>query len=171
MAARTTLPMTRTAAAATDLVVGVAAGLGAACAMNLFQSACAWLTRSAEPDETAASRAADALSKQVSGKPVKRSKKKYADTVMHYLTGAALGGFYGLVGGLFPAMMAGRGALFGAGAWIFGDEVVVPALRLGLAPAKMKALDHGLALASHLVFGVALDSSRRKLNQAISAQP
>jgi putative membrane protein len=168
MAARTTLPMTRTAAAATDLLVGVVAGLGAAAAMNLFQPAYAWLTRSAEPDETAASRAADALSEEVSGKPVKRSKKKHADTVMHYLTGAALGGFYGLVGGLAPAIMAGRGALFGASAWIFGDEIAVPALRLGPPPAKMRAVDHSLALASHLVFGLILEFSRRKLNQALS---
>ena len=170
MAAQT-VPMTRTAAAATDLVVGIAAGLGAACAMNLFQSAYVWLASSTEPDETAASRAADALSKKVSGQPVRRSKKKPADTVMHYFTGAALGGMYGLVGGVAPTIMAGRGALFGAGAWIFGDEIAVPALGLGPAPTKMGPLDHGLALASHLIFGVVLDFSRRKLNQAISTGP
>jgi uncharacterized membrane protein YagU involved in acid resistance len=139
--------------------------------MNLFQSAYAWLARLDEPDETSASRAADALSEEVSGQPVKRSEKKHADTVMHYVTGAALGGLYGLVGGLAPFIMAGRGALFGASAWLFGDEIAVPVLGLGPAPAKIRAVDHGLALASHLIFGVVVDFSRRKLNQAISAQP
>lgn len=171
MKARAPVPMTRTAAAATDLVVGIAAGLCAACAMNLFQSACAWLTRSPEPEDTAASRAADALSEEVSGKPVKRSEQKSADTVMHYFTGAALGGLYGLVGGLAPAIMAGRGALFGAAAWIAGDEIAVPALGLGPAPTKMRPADHVLASASHLVFGMVLDFSRRKLNQVISSGP
>src|SRR3954465_8696694 len=105
--------MTRTSAAAMDLVVGAAARLVAALAMNLFQSVWTRLAGSEEPDETAASRAADAVSEEVSGEPVKRSAKKSADRVAHYPTGAGLGGLYGLGGGFMPVLMRGGGALFG----------------------------------------------------------
>ena len=160
--------MKRTSAAATDLVVGAAAGLVAALAMNLFQSAWTRLAGSEEPDETAASRAADAVSQEVSGEPVKRSAKKSADRVVHYLTGAALGGLYGLGGGFMPALMRGGGALFGGTIWVLADEVAVPMLRLGPAPTKTGIQDHALGLAAHLVFGMVLDLSRRTLNAAIS---
>jgi hypothetical protein len=75
MRSATPLPMTRTAAAATDLMVGIAAGLVAALAMNVIQSAWTGLSSSADPDDTAAIRAADAVSEEVSGEPVKPSAK------------------------------------------------------------------------------------------------
>jgi putative membrane protein len=164
------LPMTRTAAAATDFLVGVAAGLVAAFAMNAFQSAWTRLADAPEANDTAASRAASAVSEEVSGEPLKPSIKKSADSVVHYLTGAALGGFYGLVSGFFPALMSGRGLLFGSASWLLGDEIVVPALRLGPAPAETDPEDHVLALCSHMVFGAVLDFTRRMLNLAVSAE-
>jgi putative membrane protein len=168
--AATALPMTRTAAAATDLLVGVAAGLVAALAMNAFQSAWTRLADAPEVNDTAASRAASAVSEEVSGEPLKPSVKKSADSVVHYLTGAAAGGFYGLVGGLFPRLMWGRGLLFGGVCWLLGDEIAVPAMRLGPPPGETEPEDHVLALCSHMVFGAVLDLTRRVLNLAVSAE-
>jgi hypothetical protein len=163
--------MTRTAAAATDLMVGIVAGLVAALAMNVFQSAWTGLSSSADPDDTAAIRAADAISEEVSGEPVKPSAKKSADAMLHYLTGGALGGLYGLLGGTFPALMTGRGLVFGVAAWLLCDEIAVPTLRLGPSPTETNADEHVLAFSSHMVFGAVLDFTRRMLNLAVSAQP
>jgi len=50
------MQMTKTAAVATDLLVGIGAGLVAGWAMNLFQSAWITISEEPEPEETAASK-------------------------------------------------------------------------------------------------------------------
>ena len=165
------MPMTRVAAASTDLMVGIAAGLAAAWAMTLFQNAWMRVAAEPEPEETAASKAADALSEQASGAPIKECNKKIADAMLHYLTGALIGGAYGLLGGIFPKLFAVRGLLFGAGLWVLADEIAVPALRLGPPPTEANPKDHALGAAAHLVFGAVLDISRRWINSMISPTP
>lgn len=165
------MPLTRIAAASTDLLVGIGAGLVASWAMNLFQQAWVRISEEPEPKETAASKAADALSKQASGAPIKSTAKKSADTVLHYATGAIIGGAYGVIGGHFPGLLAARGLLFGAGVWLLADELAVPALQLAPPPTEAEAKDHALGLASHLVFGAALDLTRRWTNGLISPPP
>jgi putative membrane protein len=163
--------MTKTAAAATDLIVGIGAGLVAAWAMNAFQSGWMKLSGESEPKETAASKAADALSDEISGSPVKQVKKKAADSVVHYLTAAIMGGAYGLIGGRFPRLFMGNGLLFGGLIWAAADELAVPALHLSPPPSKMDFNDHSLGLCSHLVFGAVLDLVRRQTNLLISPPP
>ena len=165
------MPMTRVAAASADLIVGIGSGLAAAWAMNLFQTAWTRLAGEPEPSETAASKAADTLSEQATGAPIKRSARKSADTVLHYATGALIGGAYGLIGGTLPRLFTGRGLLFGAGIWLLADEMAVPALRLAPLPADTEVKDHALGFASHLVFGAVLDVTRRRINWLISQPP
>lgn len=165
------LPMTAVSAAATDLLVGVAAGLVASLAMSLFQSAVSPALSELQSAETVATKAADAVTEQVSGAPVKRRFKKSADTMFHYLTGAIAGGLYGLLGGRIPALFAGRGLVFGAAVWAIADEALVPALGLAPPPLEVEPREHGFALASHLVFGLALDLCRRQINRIISVPP
>lgn len=162
------MPMTQVAAASTDLTVGIGAGLLASWAMNMFQSTWTHLAGEPEPEETAASKAADAISERASGTPIKDTAKKSADTVLHYATGALIGGAYGLVGGRFPRLFAARGLLFGAGIWLLADEMAVPALQLAPPPTKTEVKDHAMGFASHLVFGLVLDAIRRHLNALIS---
>jgi len=162
------MQMTKAAAVATDLFVGIGAGLVAGWAMNLFQSAWITISDEPEPEETAASKAADAVSEDLSDAAIKKSKKKTADSVIHYLTAALMGGAYGLVGGRFPRLFMADGLLFGGLIWVIADELAVPALRLGPPPEKVGFKDHALGLSSHLVFGVVLDLVRRKTNEVIS---
>jgi hypothetical protein len=165
------LPMTQTSAAAADLLAGAAAGLAAAFVMNLFQAALSRALSKDDETDTAASKAADAVTEEVSGAPVKRRYKKSADTSLHYLTGAIAGGMYGLLGGRMPALFAGRGLVYGTALWAIADEALVPALGLAPPPSQVGAKEHGFALASHLIFGLALDLCRRQINRVISAGP
>lgn len=160
-------PMTRSAAIATDLVVGVAAGLAASFAMNQFQAL--WAKVVPMPNgPTSAEKAADLVSEELSGEPVRASAKKKADSIIHYATGAVLGGLYGLAAGVVPAVTLGSGILFGGAIWLLGDEMAVPALRLGPAPDKADARQHALGIASHVIFGLTLDLVRRRVNALIS---
>ncbi|MES2292702.1 MAG: DUF1440 domain-containing protein [Pseudomonadota bacterium] len=160
-------PMTRTAAIATDLVVGVVAGLAASFAMNQFQSLWAKAVPMSE-GPTAAEEAADAVSEEVSGAPMRASQKGTADSVVHYATGALIGAVYGLAAGVLPAITFGGGVFFSAAVWLLGDELAVPTLRLGPPPQDTEARRHVLGIASHIVFGLALDQVRRRVNALIS---
>ena len=48
------------------------------------------------------------------------------------------------------------------------DEALVPLLRLA-PPTETDIREHGVGLASHIVFGLSLDFLRRHINSAISA--
>jgi hypothetical protein len=153
----------RARSAATDLLSGIAAGLTAAWLMNLFQDRLSRAIGLDRSGETAATKAADALSEDVSGEPVKRSRKQDADTVLHYATGALAGGIYGLTAGRIPGVGAGRGLWYGASLWVAADEILVPALGLSPPPGETPVAEQGFGLASHLVFGLALDFCRRRI--------
>jgi len=153
---------------AADLVIGVSAGLAAALIMSLFQSAVTRMGLQSQPRKTAAMKAADAISQEVAGASLKPRYKQKADLLLHYLTGAAAGGIYGLFGRLVPALRAGQGLLYGGLVWAMADEGLVPALGLS-APANRKGLgEHGFALSSHLVYGAALDIVRRRMNRMVA---
>jgi putative membrane protein len=88
--------------------------------------------------------------------------------VVHYATGALIGAVYGLAAGVFPAITLGSGLLFSGAVWLLGDELAVPALRLGPPPQETEARQHVLGIASHIVFGLAIDQVRRRVNALIS---
>jgi hypothetical protein len=145
------------------LLSGIAAGVAAAWLMNRFQDGLSRAIGLDQSGDTAATKAADALSEDVSGKPVKRARRQDADTVLHYATGALAGGIYGLTAGQLPGVGAGRGLWYGASLWVAADEILVPGL--GLSPPA----EQGFGLASHLVFGLALDFCRRRIDRLMGA--
>jgi uncharacterized membrane protein YagU involved in acid resistance len=51
--------------------------------------------------------------------------------------------------------------VYGMALWLFGDEVAVPALGLGPPPTRIAARNHADYLGGHLVYGIALDITRR----------
>lgn len=163
-------PTPRVVAAATDVVVGIAAGLAASLAMNLFQQAWSQVLAPPSNSPTATENAADAVSETISGKAARPKARKSLANVIHYTTGAVLGGVYGLASGLVPALTWGGGTLFAGAVWAAGDEVAVPALGLGPTPDRTDPKAHAFGLASHIVFGLTLDLVRRQLNGLISAR-
>jgi hypothetical protein len=83
----------------------------------------------------------------------------------HKLSWAVHIGYGLLVASLYGAVRGGRdrgvarcvisGALFGAGLWLIGDELVVPLVGLSDKPATYPVTSHLQSLAQHLGFGVA----------------
>jgi hypothetical protein len=81
---------------------------------------------------------------------------------------------YGLfVASLYGAVRGGRdrgvtrsaisGALFGAGLWLLGDELMVPMLGMSDKPARYPVSSHLQSLAQHIGFGVATAAATRAL--------
>ena len=172
------------------LVAGLAGGLIASWTMNQFQAAWTRLAEgaekshgaqsmqptegskgnqgsdTAEPDD-ATVETAKVISRNVFGHELKEHEKEPAGAVVHYAFGAVTGGFYGALAEVSPQVTMGAGLPFGAAFWLIADEVTVPLLGLSKGPTEYPVSTHAYSLASHLVYGVTAELSRRALRQVL----
>ena len=152
------------------LVAGAIAGAAASWVMERFQEQ--WLLREGNAGETpgnlgalgtepATIKAADAVARAVTGQPVPDGRREAAGEAVHYATGAGLGALYGVLAEIAPAPTFGLGAAYGAAVALGVDEALVPALGLAKPARETPPSQHAFNLASHLVYGVALEGARR----------
>ena len=172
------------------VVAGLAGGLIASWTMNQFQAAWTKLAGDGEKPHGAQSmkpaqgsrgdqtediheqddatvETAKVISKNVFGHELQESEKKSAGTAVHYAFGTATGGLYGALAEVTPQVTTGAGLPFGAMFWLLADEISVPLLGLSKGPTEYPASTHAYALASHLVYGVTAEVSRRALRQVL----
>ena len=172
------------------IVAGLAGGLVASWTMNQFQAA--WMRLAANSDkphgaqsmkpsdgsngnqdqdakeqDDATVKAAKAISETVFGHELQESEKKPAGAVVHYAFGAASGGLYGALAEVVPQVTTTAGLPFGAAFWLIADEVSVPLLGLSKGPTEYPLSTHAYSLASHIVYGVSTELSRRALRQIL----
>lgn len=150
-------PQSNLSRIATGAAVGLIAGLVASFAMDRFQA----LTQPREDSEPATEQAADGIARDVTGAPLADQDKPLGGQFVHYGLGAALGVGYGVAAEFAPSVTAGGGTLFAIGTWAALDEAAVPALGLGDPPWKASAGTQAYSLASHVVFGLAAEGTRR----------
>ncbi|MFZ3482866.1 DUF1440 domain-containing protein [Sphingomonas sp. 3-13AW] len=145
------------------LFAGIAAGVVASAAMAAFQAAAARFVPSDDDAEPATVKAADRVSKAATGHPVPDRHRAAAGRTVHYVVGAALGGIYGVLAEYRPTTRRGFGGAYGLVTSILFDETAVPAAGLGAAPWQASLASQGYGLASHMVYGVALEGTRALL--------
>lgn len=157
-----------------NAVIGIAAGLSASWIMNRLQAVVGAATsddggsKVGGEEKPTTVKAADMLSETVTGEPVPERYDKPAGSAAHYGFGAFLGGLYGAWGAVMPSVRSGFGTAYGAGVALVADEALVPAAGLMPPPLRMPAQTHAYGIASHIIFGVALEGSRRVFQRAIS---
>lgn len=145
-------------------VGGILAGLVAGAAMNGFQALWSAASGSGPSDEEpTTTKAADKAARELTGAPLPEPYRQAADPAVHYGLSALLGLGYGLMAESVPAVRAGFGTGFGFGTAALLDEAAVPAFGLAPPPTETPLSSHLYGLASHLVFGVALEAARRSL--------
>ena len=177
------------------LAVGLVGGLFASWTMNQFQAAWSRLAEGFEkahgaqsmqpsegpnPDQTpdqnkpqqeqqddATVKAARAISEGVFGHELQEHEKKTAGALVHYAFGTATGGLYGALAEVSPKVTMGAGLPFGVAFWAIADETAVPLLGLSKGPTEYPLSIHAYALASHLVYGVTAEVTRRTLRSII----
>ena len=172
------------------IVAGLAAGFVASWTMNQFQAAWTRITENNEKphgaqamqpsqgstgdqgqdmkeQDDATVETAKVISRGVFGHELQESEKKPAGAVVHYAFGTATGGLYGALAEVSPQVTVGAGLPFGAAFWLIADEVSVPLLGLSKGPTEYPVSTHVYALASHLVYGVTAEASRRALRQVL----
>jgi len=173
-------------------VAGLVGGLVASWTMNQFQAAWSKKTegfekphgaQSMQPSEGSALgqspdqdkedqddatvKAAKAISEGVFGHRLKESEKKPAGAAVHYAFGTATGGLYGAAAEIAPEVTTGLGLPFGVAFWLVADEGAVPLLGLSKGPTEYPASTHAYALASHLVYGLTAEVTRRAVRNII----
>ena len=172
------------------LVVGLAGGLIASWTMNQFQAAWTRIAEGSEKPHGAQSlqpsdgstgdqsqdakeqddatvETAKVISRNVFGHELQESEKKPAGAVVHYVFGTATGGLYGALAEVSPQVTMAAGLPFGAAFWLIADEITVPMLGLSKGPTEYPISTHAYALASHLVYGMTAEFSRRALRQVL----
>jgi len=172
------------------IVVGVASGLVASWTMNQFQAT--WMriaggnekghgaqsmqpsegstgdqSQDAKEQDDATVETAKVISRNVFGHELQEEEKEPAGAAVHYAFGAAAGGFYGALAEVSPQVTTAAGLPFGAAFWLLADEVTVPLLGLSKGPTAYPLSTHVYALASHLVYGLTAEVSRRALRQVL----
>jgi uncharacterized membrane protein YagU involved in acid resistance len=172
------------------MVAGLAGGLVASWTMNQFQAAWTRIAEGAEkshgaqsmkPSEGSQGRqdqdtaeqddatveTAKAISKTVFGHELQESEKHPAGAAVHYAFGTLSGGLYGALAEVTPQVTTAAGLPFGAGFWLLADEVSVPLLGLAKGPTEYPVSTHVYSLASHLVYGMTAELSRRALRRVM----
>lgn len=173
-------------------VAGLVGGLVASWTMNQFQAAWSKATEGFEkphgaqsmqpsegstqgqfPDQDkedqddATVKAAKAISENVFGHELQESEKKPAGAAVHYAFGTATGGLYGAAAEIAPEVTTGVGLPFGVAFWLVADEGAVPLLGLSKGPSEYPVSTHAYALASHLVYGLTAEVTRRAVRKII----
>ncbi|HKR22438.1 MAG TPA: DUF1440 domain-containing protein [Pyrinomonadaceae bacterium] len=120
-----------------------------------------------EDQDDATVKTARAISEGVFGHELKESEKKAAGAMVHYAFGTATGGLYGAMAEVAPQVTTGAGIPFGAAFWAIADETAVPLLGLAKGPTEYPLSTHAYALASHLVYGLTAEMSRRAVRQVL----
>lgn len=149
--------------AARAVLAGVLGGILAAHAMDRFQRQAGKLMPSSGGSDPATVKVAE----RALGHPLPKARKPAAGTAVHLGFGAALGVVYGLATELEPRVAAGFGLPFGGAVAVLADEALVPAAGLSSAPWRTPPASHAYSLASHLVFGAALEAARRLLRRVL----
>ncbi len=173
------------------LAAGLVGGLVASWTMNKFQAA--WSKRvegfekphgaqSMQPSEgehegltpadkeqqdDAAVKVARAISEELLDRPLPERQKRAAGEAVHYAFGIATGGFYGALAETTPVVTIAAGLPFGVIFWILADETVVPALGLSKGASEYSPSTHAYALASHVVYGVTAELTRRVVRASL----
>jgi len=172
------------------VVAGLAGGLIASWTMNQFQAAWTRLAENSEKPHGAQSmqpsdgskgnqdqdakeqddatvEVAKVISDNVLDHQLQESEKKAAGAAVHYAFGVASGGLYGALAEVVPQVTTAAGLPFGAAFWLIADEVSVPLLGLSKGPTEYPLSTHIYSLASHLVYGVSTELSRRAVRQIL----
>jgi putative membrane protein len=114
-------------------------------------------------DEPASIKVARLAGEALIGRPLEEREKNMSGSIVHHLFGALAGAAYGAASARAPVVTTGGGLPYGAAVWLAADEIGLPILGLAHRPSEYPAQRHAAALATHLVFGLTVESVRRLL--------
>ena len=152
-----------------DLVAGAAGGLFGTWALSRVMQR-VYARQPASPDISPQEPATEKLARKVLeplGVQVQGERKQSLGNAVHWTYGLAWGALYGVLHRRLPRLGRSLGLGFGLGLFLFGDEVMVPALRLAPPPHKVPLPVHLGAMAAHLAYGAIAEGTWRLVRRAV----
>ena len=104
---------------------------------------------------------ADRIARRLGYGPLDRATKLRVQNVIHYSFGALSGSAYGALAEAFPSATAGAGTAAGAGLYLASHGSTLPLLQIQAPPWRLPRAALAWEFTSHLLFGAALEVSRR----------
>jgi len=120
-----------------------------------------------EENEPATTKVATAVSQRVFHHRLSQQAKKVAEPAVHYAFGTAMGGLYGALVEMVPAVESGFGLLYATLLWAAADELALPSLGLSKGPTEYPLSSHVYGLVSHWVYGLTAEAVRRAVRAAL----
>jgi putative membrane protein len=113
---------------------------------------------------------ADRVASRLGYGPLDRARKLRIQNAVHYTFGALSGSAYGALADAFPAATAGMGTAAGAGLYLASHGSTLPLLRIQAPPWRLPPAAFVWELTSHLLFGAALELTRRGAWRILATQ-
>ena len=145
---------------AKGLIAGLAAGIAATAAKSLVEKVYPPRIQG-EPEPPAV------LAHKLAGHELAPVPKQIATETIHWAFGAAVGGAYGAVAEFYPAATSRDGINFGMTVMALTHEAALPAMGLSPAPANQSNREKYSEMASHAVFGLAAETTRRLVRKML----
>jgi putative membrane protein len=157
------------------LVTGLVSGLVATWTMNQYWEVQSKLQQQMQPshkeemqnrkeqreEDNPTVKVAEAIARPLLHRELTPDEKKTAGETVHYGFGALMGGIYGVLSEVQPAVTAGFGTAFAVTLWLVVDEGMVPLLKLSGPPQEYPLSQHLKGLGAHLVYGWTTEAVRR----------
>ena len=102
----------------------------------------------------------EVTAEKIAGHPLEESTKAAASETIHWIFGAAAGGFYGVLAELYPKITAKSGATFGLTLMSLTHEGALPALGLSEPPEDQSFREHTSEASTHIIYGVVTEKVR-----------
>jgi uncharacterized membrane protein YagU involved in acid resistance len=112
---------------------------------------------------------ADRVARRLGYGPLDTPTKLRIQNAIHYTFGALAGSAYGALAEIFPGTTAGMGTAAGAGLYLASHGSTLPLLRIQAPPWRLPRAAFVWEFTSHLMFGAALELSRRGVRLLIRA--
>jgi putative membrane protein len=113
---------------------------------------------------------ADRVAMRLGYGPLDRATKLRIQNAIHYTFGALSGSLYGPLAETFPAASAGAGTAAGAGLYLASHGSTLPLLRIQAPPWRLPRAAFVWEFTSHLLFGAALELSRRSVRPVLAGR-
>lgn len=105
-----------------------------------------------EPPEVAA--------EKIAGHPLDPQTKEIASETIHWVFGAAAGGFYGVLAELYPHITSKNGATFGLTLMSLTHQGALPVLGLSEPPKQQSFRENTSEASTHIIYGVVTEKVR-----------
>lgn len=116
-----------------------------------------------EEDQPSTQIVADKISEVLTGREVPEEGKAAAGIATHYALGLTCGVVFGAMSARRPRLGLLAGMVYGAGIWLFFDEIGLRIFRIAPEADKVPLDQHAQALGAHMVYGAAIALVTKRL--------